>query len=158
MSFTSTKVETPEAVSDLWRTPPELYSLLNQEFHFSDFDPASPNPDGLRDYDSLGTEWKGESIFLNPPYSNVEPWLRQSVSESRKGKTLVVLLRVDTSTDWYHDLVAPFAEVRFLRGRVSFVLGKDYTDKKGKLHRKGERTRANFASMLAIFRPKTESV
>ena len=156
MSFTSTKIQRHNDSSDLWQTPPELYALLDNEFHFDAFDPCGPTPEGLREFDGLG-KWEGKTLFLNPPYSNVEPWLKHAIEEQALGKTIIVLLRVDTSTDWFHDLVVPFAEVRYIRGRVAFVLANDYIDKNQKLHRKGERSRANFASMLAIYRGKRES-
>jgi len=115
-------------------TPEALYRRLDDEFHF-DFDPCPMNPKGLRKFDGMG-EW-GKVNFVNPPYSKKEPWLRKAIEEQAKGKLSVFLLPVDTSTAWFHDLILPHAEVRFLRGRVYFN-GKP----------------AMFASMLAIYKPK----
>lgn len=57
---------------------------------------------------------------MNPPYSNPGPWCEKAVLEARRGKTVVGLLRGDTSTRWFHDWVLPYAEVRFIKGRLRF--------------------------------------
>ena len=115
-------------------TPKELYERLDAEFHF-DHDPCPLNPEGLlRSTDGFG-DW-GKSNFVNPPYSKKEPWIRKAIEEQRKGNLTVMLLPVDTSTSWFHDLVQPNAEIRFLRGRLHFT-GRP----------------AKFASMICIFRP-----
>jgi len=120
-------------------TPSQLYAELNKEFNF-DHDPCPLNPSGLRDRDGLGA-W-GKRNFVNPPYSNKEPWLKRAVEEQRKGNLTVMLLPVDTSTTWFHDLVLPNAEIRFLRGRLRF---SQYGQP------------AKYASMIVIFRPKEAS-
>lgn len=119
-------------------TPKKMYDELNVEFHF-DHDPCFLNPQGLREYDGLGN-W-GTSNFVNPPYSKKTPWILHAVEEQRKGHRTVMLLPADTSTNWFHDLIMPNAEIRFIRGRVSFREG----------------THASYPSMLAIFEPMTAS-
>jgi site-specific DNA-methyltransferase (adenine-specific) len=97
------------------RTPEDLYRQLDEEFHF-DFDPCPNNPT----FDGLKVEW-GRSNYVNPPYLNKTPWILKAIEESRKGKTVVMLLPVDTSTRWFHDLILPYAdEIRFIRGRLRF--------------------------------------
>lgn len=74
--------------------------------------------------DGLAQNWAGETVFLNPPYSPkgaIPPWCEKARDEALRGATVVMLLLADTSTDWYHDLVAPHAEVEFLRRRVRHV-------------------------------------
>jgi site-specific DNA-methyltransferase (adenine-specific) len=39
----------------------------------------------------------------------------------KRGATTVLLIPCKTNTNWWHDFVMPFAEIRFLRGRVAFV-------------------------------------
>lgn len=119
-------------------TPKTLYEKLNAEFDF-DFDPCPINPAiGMRERDGLGS-W-GKRNFVNPPYSEKTVWIKKAVEEQQKGKLSVLLLPVDTSTVWFHDLVLPNAELRWIRGRVKF---------------NGEP--AKFASMICIFRPKGAS-
>lgn len=122
---------------DNYPTPKSLYEELNKEFHF-DYDPCPLNPEGLRERDGFG-DWR-KSNFVNPPYSNKTPWIKKAIEEQRKGNVTVMLLPVDTSTNWFHDLIMPNCEVRWIRGRVSF--------------RKG--SHASYASMLCIFRPKAD--
>jgi len=99
--------------TDNWKTPDKLYNELNNEFHFND-DPCPLNGNG-----GLEREW-GSSTFMNPPYSKPTPWVKKAYEQSQKGKTIVGLLRGDTSTRWFHDWVLGKAELRFIKGRIHF--------------------------------------
>lgn len=108
----------PKSKSDKWMTPPELYQKLNDEFHFN-FDPCpidwvEGNPDGL------SIEW-GTSTFCNPPYSNVAKWIKKASEEAAKGKRVVMLINAITDTKAFHDYIYNKAEIRFIKGRVSFI-------------------------------------
>ncbi|MCA9495764.1 MAG: hypothetical protein KC589_02385, partial [Nanoarchaeota archaeon] len=124
--------------SDNWETPKELFNKLNEEFNFN-FDPCPicfddeipPEKDGLL------IEW-GSRNFVNPPYSRKlkDEFVKKAIEESRKGKLVVMLLPVSTSTILFHDFIKPNAkEIRFLRGRVKFVgvntKGERVTNKAG---------------------------
>lgn len=122
---------------DNYPTPISLYDKLDGEFHF-DYDPCPINPPHLRERDGLG-DW-GLRNYVNPPYSKKTIWLKKAIEEQKKGKLSVFLLPVDTSTSWFHDLILPNAEIRWLRGRVHFSPGKP----------------AMFASMIVIFRPSCD--
>ena len=98
---------------DNWATPKAVYDSLNAEFYFND-DPCPLNGTG-----GLEREW-GTSTYVNPPYSNPTPWCKKAYEESQKGKTIVMLLRGDTSTRWFHDWVLGKAELRFIKGRLHF--------------------------------------
>ena len=99
--------------SDNWRTPAEVYAQLDSEFHFND------DPCPIGGHDGLQRDW-GTSVFMNPPYSQPMPWVKKAYQESLKGKTIVGLLRGDTSTNWFHDWVLPYAQLRFIKGRLKF--------------------------------------
>ena len=58
-----------------------------------------------------------------------------------------MLLKSDTSTKWFHELILPYAEVRFIKGRLRFM-------REGWTYSKP----APFPSLLAIFRPKGSEV
>ena len=103
-------------VSDCWRTPKQIYADLNKEFGF-DFDPC-PYP--RSNFDGLKIEW-GSCNFVNPPYSETEKWVKKALVEYAKGKTVVMLLRLDASTKWFRDLILPNAEVRLFDDRLHFV-------------------------------------
>ena len=119
--------------SDDYPTPQEFFKILDDEFHFND-DPCPLRGDLFQD--GLSREW-GSNVFMNPPYSNPLPWCMRAYHESQNGKTIVGLLRGDTSTEWFHKWVLPYAEIRFIRGRLKF---------------KNEE-RAPFANILVIWRP-----
>lgn len=103
--------------SDHWETPDWLYKKLDHEFHF-DFDPCPLN----HTTDSLKEEWKGENIFINPPYNRIDKpkFIQRGYEEWQKGKTVVLLIPAATGTKQFHELILPNAEIRFLKGRIAF--------------------------------------
>lgn len=117
-------------------TPTYIYEMLDAEFHFN-FDPCTLNDAGLRTFDGLGSDW-GTRTFVNPPFSKKIDWIRKAVQEQKKGNLVVMLLPVDTSTAWFHDLILPNTEIRWLKGRMKLPSGKH----------------AMYATMFCIFRPK----
>lgn len=121
--------------TDNWSTPKDLYNSLNNEFNF-DFDPCPLRSKG----DGLEIDWKG-NIFINPPYSNVAPFLEKGVEELNKGnaKVLVYLLASRTDVKWFHKYIynKPNVEIRFIKGRLHFGDSKNS---------------APFPSMIVIFR------
>src|SRR6187431_3300737 len=87
--------------SDDWATPEYILDPLNKEFDFN-FDPCP-----LRaNFDGLVIEW-GERTFCNPPYSKgLKPlFIQKAVEEKNKGKLVVLLLPVSTSTKLFHDII-----------------------------------------------------
>ena len=108
--------------SDNWETPIELYNKLNEEFKF-DFDPCPISHEEITpDKDGLLIPW-GKSNFVNPPYSRKlkEDFIKRSVYEYCKGKTVVLLLPVSTSTHIFHEYIYKSAtEIKFIKGRVKF--------------------------------------
>jgi site-specific DNA-methyltransferase (adenine-specific) len=130
-------------MSDSWITPTQLYMELDREFHFEGPDPC-PIDGGHKLWlseNGLIRPW-GKCTFVNPPYSNPRLWIAKALVESERGNTVVMLLKSDTSTSWFHDLIMPNAEIRFIRGRVQFSTVT------------GRKTRTPFPSMIAIFRGK----
>ncbi len=114
-----------------WRTPPELFGKLNDEFHFT-VDVAASDENALchRYYteadDGLSKSWDGAAVFCNPPYGRqTDPWVQKG-SEIKRG-TCVMLLAARTDTRRWHRWIQWQAEVRFLPGRVHF-LRPDGTD------------------------------
>jgi len=129
-----------------WETPPELFAELDAEFHFT-LDPCcvaatakcarffTPADDGL------SQSWAGERVFMNPPYGReLATWMKKAQREARNGALVVCLVPARTGTAWWHDLVLGNAEVRYLRGRVAFLLD-------------GKRGDPTFDSAVVIYRP-----
>lgn len=105
---------------DHWKTPPEIYDHLNDEFKFT-FDPC-PYQHDVSDWDGLEIPWK-ERNFINPPYSLKLKTLfvKKAIYESQKGKLCVMLMPVSTSTKLFHDFILPNKkEIRFFKGRIKF--------------------------------------
>lgn len=69
--------------------------------------------------DGLKEEWDVKN-YVNPPYSNPSPWVNKAILESKKGKIVVMLLPVDTSTKWFAKLTEAKAHIFWHSGRLSF--------------------------------------
>jgi len=102
--------------SDCYETPSDFYAMLDREFHFT-FDPCPIKPT----FDGLSCDWHGV-IFVNPPYSNIRPWIEKGLLELANGnaQTIVYLLPCRTDVAYFHELVYGYAELRFIRGRLKF--------------------------------------
>ena len=129
--------------SDDWRTPEAIFDKLNEEFRFT-LDPCatSENSQCIRYYtkeqDGLKQSWEGETVFCNPPYSQINQWVKKAYEESFKPGTIVVLLiPARTDTKYFHDYILNRSEIRFLKGRLKFNNAK---------------FNAPFPSMVVIFR------
>jgi site-specific DNA-methyltransferase (adenine-specific) len=62
--------------SDEWATPANFFAKLNEEFHFTlDVCATAENHKCERYFteqdDGLTQDWKGETVFCNPPYSKI---------------------------------------------------------------------------------------
>jgi hypothetical protein len=120
------------SVNMAWETPDNVYSDLDNEFHF-DFDPCHKESV----WDGCYIEW-GKSNFVNPPYGHsLGKWLKAGYEESLRGKTVVFLIPSRTDTRWWHDYVMKADEIRFIKGRLKF---------------KGATNSAPFPSCVVIFK------
>lgn len=112
------------SASDEWATPQWLFDQLDQEFRFT-LDPcATPESAKCDRYytqadNGLKRDWGTESVFMNPPYSEVSDWMARAFGASIEGATVVCLVPSRTDTGWWHDY-AMKAEIRFIRGRLRF--------------------------------------
>jgi phage N-6-adenine-methyltransferase len=131
----------PKSKSDKWMTPPEIYEPLNNEFHF-ELDPC-PITWNIGDPDGLQIEWS-YSTFCNPPYSNVKDWIKKASEEHAKGKTIVMLINAITDTKAFHEYIynKPNVEIRFVKGRISFINPEEPTKRMPNVK----------ASMIVIFK------
>lgn len=87
------------------------------------FDPCEISNGELRTFDGLGSSWK-DKTFVNPPYSKPLPWIQQAIKEHQKGKTIALLLKVDTSTKWFSELQNAGAKFLWVNGRLKYKTGK----------------------------------
>lgn len=129
--------------SDEWATPQDVYDKLDAEFHFT-LDPCSTDRNHkctlyyTQAENGLLQNWGGQSVFCNPPYSDIGAWVEKAYREAMQDNTVVVLLIPSrTDTKYFHDFIYHRSEIRFIRGRLKF----------------GEAVHnAPFPSMVVIFR------
>lgn len=124
---TEHKSNTPKEIKDHWQTPVSLFETLSMEFDFN-CDAAASKDNSLCDYyideqsDALADhrDW-GAKTWVNPPYSNIRPWIEKAIDQHRQGKTIVMLVPADTSVKWFKLAFESCNEVRFISGRISFI-------------------------------------
>jgi hypothetical protein len=81
------------------------------------FDPCPFNPEPI--LDGLSLAWPNKT-YVNPPYSNPLPWVEKAIEESKKGKQIALLLKLDCSTKWYKLLHEANAHLLLFNERVKF--------------------------------------
>jgi phage N-6-adenine-methyltransferase len=115
------------------RTPPDLLAecaeLAGVDFFNLDVAASEANSIATGFYDMNGDglmqPWYGK-VWCNPPYSDIEPWVRKAWSEARSCHRVVMLLPANrTEQRWWQDLVelprrAGTLNVYFLAGRRRF--------------------------------------
>lgn len=134
--------------ADEWETPAELFQELDREFQFTIDVAALPHNAKCREYLTPGTDglkqlWRGV-CWMNPPYGPpLRKWVKKAHESAAAGAVVVCLLPARTNTHWWHEWVIPYAEVRFVRGRLKFnAVGNS----------------APFPSVIAVFKPRNEAV
>lgn len=146
--------KTPLDQRDLWRTPPALFASLNAEFCFQLDAAAAPHNTLCRKFitaeqNTLETPWADHLsipgyVWLNPPYSDIIPFVKKAAAESANQIGTVMLVPADTSVGWFKEAIQTASEVRFITaGRLAFI--NPVTGKPVSGNNKG--------SMLIIWRP-----
>jgi phage N-6-adenine-methyltransferase len=129
--------------TDVWATPQWLFDALHKEFGFT-LDPCSDGKNAkckkfyTPQENGLLRDWGRETVFMNPPYSEVDVWMRRAYGAAQEGATVVCLIPARTDTSWWHDY-AMKGEVRLIRGRLKFGDAENS---------------APFPSAIVVFRPK----
>jgi phage N-6-adenine-methyltransferase len=151
-----------------WRTPKDLFGVLNEEFCFT-LDAAADEFNALcdcfftehgkylysqleiveieSDVDGLTGIWDGKT-FCNPPYGRgIGAWFEKAYNEAQLGKTCVLLVPARTDTAYWHEYAMKADEIRLIRGRVKFESedGKTLNS-------------APFPSAIVIFRKKDPEI
>ncbi|MBY6253829.1 phage N-6-adenine-methyltransferase [Citrobacter werkmanii] len=123
---------TPADQRDLWRTPPALFAALDAEFCFQLDAAAAPQNALCRKFitaeqNTLETSWSDlltipGYAFLNPPYSDITPFVKKAATERKNQIGTVMLVPADTSVGWFRDAIDTASEVRFITaGRLAFI-------------------------------------
>lgn len=124
--------KTPADQRDLWRTPPALFACLNAEFCFQLDAAAAPHNALCRKFitaeqNTLETTWGDYLsipgyVWLNPPYSDITPFVKKAATESANQIGTVMLVPADTSVGWFKEAIQTASEVRFITaGRLAFI-------------------------------------
>lgn len=146
--------KTPLDQRDLWRTPPALFASLDAEFCFQLDAAAAPHNALCRKFitaeqNTLETSWADYLnvpgyVWMNPPYSDITPFVKKAATESANQIGTVMLVPADTSVGWFKEAIQTASEVRFITaGRLAFI--NPVTGKPVSGNNKG--------SMLIIWRP-----
>lgn len=124
--------------SDFWGTPRDFFEMHHREFHFTIDASADEHnhllprwwgPGSALGENALEVSWKGETCWLNPPYSNILDFTRKARYESIfNGVTTVMLIPSRTDTQYWHKYIWDEHENtwqagvsgRFVRGRLKF--------------------------------------
>tara|TARA_Y100001938_G_C8100800_1_gene441571 strand:- start:974 stop:1462 length:489 start_codon:yes stop_codon:yes gene_type:complete len=112
-----------ENASDSFSTPQWVLDMFPRAF-----DPCPFNPEwDETHFNGLVDEWPDSGlIFINPPYSNVMPWIERAFNHkfecNMKGSkvTIVMLLKHDSSTKWFAKLQECGAKFLMFQGRLAF--------------------------------------
>lgn len=126
-----------------YATPEYLYQALHMEFDF-DLDPCPLNPefDPQVHVDGLKLDWTDRRVFVNPPWSDILPWIQKGLDS--KARLVVYLVPARTDTEWFHLLKQHGAELRLFRKRVHFI-------------REGLSANPTDGTLVAIIYPKREA-
>lgn len=186
------------SVSKEWGTPDSVFDPLNELYDFTLDGAASHinakvaryctadgtfyrDPQGtqqlISDLDGLQFPWKGERVFLNPPWGEgegpcdegctkktcrergwhtavylpgIDDFLLKVRNEYLRNNVLVAcVLPARPDTGWFHDYVLPYARLQWRRGRVKYI------DPEGEARRaRGEKPREGppVGTLIAIYR------
>lgn len=138
-------------------TPSELIRTLTRALgSLFDLDPCSgaePRPIAETRFtkadDGLNQDWRGhDTVFVNPPYSDLDSWLEKVHMEATRDHPdapglIICLLPAYTTSAWFQDYASQSDYLVLLEQRLSFY----GTDKD-----------APFPSLLAVFGDVSESM
>lgn len=157
------------STKDSYRTPRAVYDFYDHQYHFvldaaaSDINARSPRYI-TEQQNTHETNWfhaafgahgdalgetnpearTGHYVWMNPPYSNIGPFVETVIKWQAKGLGCVMLVMMDQSVGWFKRAVQHCQEVHLvIGGRLSFV--DPVTEKPANGNNKG--------SMFLVFHP-----
>ena len=122
--------------TDFWNSPKWILDMFST-YH----DPCPEN----HKIDAFSYDWceYHDQVFVNPPYSNPKRWVKYAINQHKiyPNSTIVLLMRHDSSTEWYRMLHEYGAHFLLCGSRLKFrpqTKIQDYAKP------------ANFASVLIV--------
>jgi len=140
--------------NDNWETPKYVLDWIEKEiFEWKKYFDPCPLSEKIWDeyiieFNWLDIEWE-DINFVNPPYNTKwkQDFIKKCYKEYNKWKISVLLIPATTETKFFHEYIAPYAWIYFIKWRVSFKWYNSYwkyvTDRTWQS-----------GSMLCIFNPK----
>ena len=119
----NTSFEQSANATDEWYTPKEIVDACGQ----FDLDPCAPENrlwdtatrHIAKSEDGLKTDWGGQRVWLNPPYSR--PLIEMFVQKMVENNNGIALLFNRCDSKLFQDLIFPNATaILFVRGRIRF--------------------------------------
>ena len=108
-----------------WPTDQAVFNQLDYEFGFT-LDPCATKENAkcakyyTKEDDGLSRSWKGEIVFMNPPYGKeIGKWMEKAYRSAQEGAVVVCLIPSRTDTKWWHKY-AMKGRIRFIEGRLKF--------------------------------------
>lgn len=115
-------------------TPGPVFAALSSEFgpFTVDVAAAAHNTKTSRYYaradNGLDQDWSGETVWCNPPYSSIEPWVRKAWASPEAHRVVMLLPADRTEQPWWQTFVEPYRDqpasplrTRFLARRIRFL-------------------------------------
>jgi phage N-6-adenine-methyltransferase len=115
-------------------THPMYFGPLDERFGFTLDVAAAPHNAKCERYftradDGLSQSWSGETVWCNPPYSNLHDWVQKAWDEHQATNGIVMLMPANRPEQkWWQTLVEPFRDrigspltTEFLPGRMRFI-------------------------------------
>ena len=125
---------TPDVVRDLWSTPSELVEWMESEYGDYDIDAAASKENAVcekfysKETNCLKRWWgSNKHIWLNPPYSNITPFVKKAIEQMEHNNQIDILLPCDTSTGWFYEAQQRAAEIIWITGEVYQEDGTEYS-------------------------------
>lgn len=123
--------------NDLWITPPEVIDYIENRFGKIQIDLCASDEGYVCNFyiteqeNFLDDNWYldtmvdyGALCWLNPPYSNPLPFVKQAIKWSNAGYAVAGILNNDTSTKWYVELKENAQLIMpIVGGRIAFLDG-----------------------------------
>ena len=120
---------------DMWRTPNEVIEYVEKRFGVIKLDLCASDRGYVCDHylteddNFLSNEWISNSMvdigglcWMNPPYSNPLPFVKQAIKWSRMGYAVAGILNFDPSPKWFVELEKNAAIIMpIIGGRIAFL-------------------------------------
>lgn len=131
--FDDERVDVTDNIDDR-ETDDAYFRTLDAKYHF-DLDVAAAAHNAkceryfTRAQNGLAQSWAGASVWCNPPYSDLRPWVQKAWQECESTKGIVMLLPANRCEQpWWQDLIEPVRDGRasptvttqFVAGRIRF--------------------------------------